>query len=219
MYLDKQTATEQAQAIHDVLGWFEKKIRRLTGKAPEKKTVFLDTETTGLKPGAAEVIEVAAIVETTDGDVRHWSAKIKPQHIETAHPKALEINGYTPEKWADAIEPKTAAQQLVFILKDAVLVGHNVSFDARFLDHLFEECGIDFKATDLEQVDTQALVKTHLKPLGLKSASLVNVCDFFGWDRTQAHTAEADTDNCRKLYHKLIDPTDRQKKKWAKMLK
>lgn len=221
MYLDRQTATEQAEAIQDILDWISQKYRKIMGLAPDTKMVFLDTETTGLKAGkdAAEIIEVALIVEYPNGRVDHWATKIKPQHIETAHPKALEINGYTPEKWVNAVEPALAAEPLAFILKDATLVGHNIQFDCRFLDLLFEDCGVSFKASELPQIDTQNLVKDHLKPLGLRSGRLTACCEFFGWDYEFAHTAEVDTENTRRLYHMLKSPSKRQKRAWASRLK
>ena len=220
MYMDRESAVEHAYQIQALFDWVHAKFRKAMGKAPDRKLVFVDTETTGLKPGKdkAEIIEVAVIVEEPNGFVRHWATKIKPQHIETAHPKALEVNGYTPQKWAYAIEPEVAAQQLVFLLKDATLIGHSVDFDVRFLDHLFDCCGLSFRASDLPSIDTKKLADEHLKPLGLKSASLVSCCDFFGWDRSQAHTAEADTENCRNLYYEIKDPTADQKTRWAGLL-
>lgn len=221
MYMDRESAVDHAYQIQAMLDWFYAKYRKALGKAPDRKLVFVDTETTGLKPGKdkAEIIEVAVIVEEPNGLVRHWATKIKPQHIETAHPKALEVNGYTPEKWVYAVEPKIAAQQLMFLLKDATLVGHSVAFDVRFLDHLFEVCGFSFRVSELPSIDTKKLADQHLKSNGLKSASLVSCCDFFGWDRTKAHTAEADTENCRRLYHKLKSPSDSDLTAWATKLR
>ena len=190
------------------------------GLAPDTKMVFLDTETTGLKPGkdAAEIIEVALILEKPSGEIDYWAAKVRPQHIETAHPKALQINGYTPEKWIEAVEPESIAQPLADLLHGATLVGHNIQFDCKFLDLLFRECGVDFSASALPQIDTHHLVQKHLKPLGLKSGRLTSCCEFFGWDHELAHTAEVDTENTRRLYHMLKTPSKRQKKAWAKRL-
>lgn len=67
----------------------------------EKERVWIDVETTGLDPLVHEIIELTVRYEPRKGCANPaWHAKIKPEHIETAEPKALEINGYTEEKWA-----------------------------------------------------------------------------------------------------------------------
>tara|TARA_X000000950_G_scaffold259444_1_gene327835 strand:+ start:8783 stop:9451 length:669 start_codon:yes stop_codon:yes gene_type:complete len=220
MYLDRQTSLEHARAVQNIFDWFGAKARKLFGLAPNERLIFLDTETTGLKPGASagEVIEVALIIEEPTGAVHYWSTKIKPQHIETASPKALEINGYTSEAWEHAMSPEEAAKALSVLLEGGTLVGHNIPFDIRFLDALLSDFGLDFRASDLPYICTKKMADKSLKPLGMKSVSLVSCCDFFGWDRTDAHTAEADTENCRRLYHKLKDPSQRQVEKWTTLL-
>ena len=69
-----------------------------------KPLAFVDTETTGLDPKHAEVIEVAIIRVETDGRESRWAARIKPVNMGWAHPKALAVNGYAenPELWDDA---------------------------------------------------------------------------------------------------------------------
>ena len=61
--------------------------------------VFLDVETTGLDPRAHEIVEIAIVA--LDGQVL-LDTKVKPQNIEAASPRALEINGYNEADWADA---------------------------------------------------------------------------------------------------------------------
>ena len=51
--------------------------------------LIIDTETTGLKAGTHEVIEIAILTETPSGEIEEWSTKVKPRRIEEAHPKAL----------------------------------------------------------------------------------------------------------------------------------
>ncbi len=217
MYLDRQTAHEQAQAMQAMCVWCQKWWRKLTFAAPKTKTVFLDTETTGLHPGpdAAEVIEIAMITEHPDGSVDSWVTKVAPQHINTAHPKALEINGFTDTLWADAPAPSQIAPIVADVLKDAVVVGHNVNFDLRFIQTMLIDNGVSLQVGNLDSIDTQKLAGKHLKPLGLKSVSLVNCRRWFGWSVEGAHTALVDTEDCRRLYHKLKAPRRYQKRLWA----
>lgn len=217
MYVDKQTAREQAQAAYQFSSWVQKWWRRLTFKAPPCKTVFLDTETTGLHPGpeAAEIIEIAMVTEYADGRVEHWVTKVSPQHIDTAHPKALEINGFAPELWEGSPTPKEISPLVADKLRGAVVVGHNVKFDLKFVQTMLIDTGTALHVDELESIDTQNLARTHLKPLGLKSISLVNCRRWFGWSTVGAHTALVDAEDCRRLYHKLKKPRPYQKRLWA----
>jgi len=63
--------------------------------------VFIDTETTGLRPDLGHrVVEIAAL--RTDGlqKVAEFSALVNPQR--TLDPGAMAVNGITPDMVADA---------------------------------------------------------------------------------------------------------------------
>ena len=63
--------------------------------------LFMDVETTGLNPNVHEVIEICLVETLPDGTiVQRFDSKIKPRG--PVDPKAAEVNGYTPEKWATA---------------------------------------------------------------------------------------------------------------------
>lgn len=69
--------------------------------ARRRPSVFLDTETTGLFPGKAEMISLSMLGEEGEPLLKHpktgeplREAKFKPQNIERASPYALEVNGY-----------------------------------------------------------------------------------------------------------------------------
>ena len=58
----------------------------------DRPIAIIDTETTGFKVGVHEIIEIA--IMKIQGNKRDmWTARIKPERIETASSKALEING------------------------------------------------------------------------------------------------------------------------------
>jgi len=175
---------------------------------PLRPLVFLDTETTGLEPANHEVIEFAAVKmdPQTFSVIDKIEFKIKPLHIETAQPKALEVNGYTPEKWTDAIDPETAAKRISEFCSESVIVGHNVSFDTGFLEVLLKQYKIE-KRIDYHKVDTCALAYTQLVHLGLESVSLVNVCKFLGISNEGAHGAAKDVERTIAVYRKLVRAT------------
>ena len=173
----------------------------------DKILAFVDTETTGLdvSPTGAEVIEFTVILEKNGKLIDKVTHRVKPSRIELAHPKALEINGYSEDDWKYAIDKETAGFIIEGLLcdnKNLVVVGHNVAFDKNGLNALLEECGSEKRVTH-RVFDTQALVYEHLTDLGLKSTSLDSVRSFLGWSKDKAHTAEKDTEDCRKLFHKL----------------
>ena len=214
MYAERQHSYEQMEQIESAIRWFQKTWRKTVGSAPADKLVFLDTETTGLSANKHEIIEIAIITEHPDGSVDEWVTKVSPQYIETAHPKALEVNGYTPEKWEGAPIFAEIADTVIEKLSGATVVGHNVGFDLKFVRAMLDDIGAG-EIKDLDYVDTQTLAKEHLKPLGLKSVSLVNIRRWFGWSIESAHTAMADTEDCRRLYHKLKNPRPYQKRMWS----
>ena len=109
------------------------------------KLVFLDTETTGLDHIKHEIIEIAFVIFENSGD--EWThsevvRKIKPCHIETAQPKALEINGYNEKDWQEANAQEWDLQfslEVKNILRNSMIIGHNPMFDMRFIER---QCSI-----------------------------------------------------------------------------
>ena len=167
----------------------------------QKPVCFFDTETTGLEPGRQEIIEAAIIRINPDGDRVVFSTKIKPARLSEASPKALEINGYTEEAWANAPAFADVADSIVEMLKGAVIVGHNVPFDMGFLEAELKIHGR--KTFGHHKVDTMSLAYEHLAPLGLESLALDKIRDHLGWSKDGAHTALFDAETCERLYNLL----------------
>ncbi|MCR4306655.1 MAG: exonuclease domain-containing protein, partial [Candidatus Yonathbacteria bacterium] len=81
----------------------------------ERNLAFIDLETTGLELKKHEIIEIGCIVarqipresSETGGAyleiIEEFEIKVKPEHIETADPVGLEINGYREDDWKDAV--------------------------------------------------------------------------------------------------------------------
>ena len=61
------------------------------GNILDYKTIsFFDVETTHLDPSIGEIIQIAILTEDSNGNLKEWSTKIKPQlKLGTYSPKAL----------------------------------------------------------------------------------------------------------------------------------
>jgi DNA polymerase III epsilon subunit-like protein len=166
--------------------------------------VFLDTETTGLDPFRATVLEVAMIRREADGSESRFHSKIRPteQELEEAEPEALRVNGYAanPEAWEGAPTMAEVGGQISDFVKGArALCGHNVSFDEKMLAAALKRHGI-LRKIPYHKIDTVTLAFEHLVPLGLGRVSLDSVRDFLGWSREGAHAALKDAEDAMRLF-------------------
>jgi len=180
----------------------------------DKAITFLDIETTGLDPIQQEIIEVGFVRHNPDGTVLEWESKFKPQRMETAEPKALEINGYSEEAWKDAPLFNEHARLVADALSNCLIVGHNVSFDIGFILEAMKRTGVRHRIS-YHKIDTVTLAYEHLAPCGLHSLSLANVCNFLGISNDGAHTAMDDAKRCQEVYFKLLRATPEQRMEWA----
>lgn len=166
---------------------------------------IIDTETTHFEPDIGEIIEIAIVRE--DGQV--LTMKIKPQHIETAHPKALVVNGYNAADWEDALDPLEATKFITPMLLSQALVGQNIEFDMRHLGMLYHRLGLDktFREFDFRHIDTMTLAYEHLVPFGLTTTSLYQTCKFLGIDNKGAHGALRDVERTKEVFLRLCRPS------------
>lgn len=165
----------------------------------KKPWAVVDIETTGLNPDKGhEIIEIAILTEKSA-----YCQKIKPLRIERADPKALQINGYSPEEWEDALSPDVAAQRIGEYLDGHRIIGHNPQFDMMFIQDLWDDHGLSFR-TDRRLIDTMILAHEHLEPIGCRSLSLDNIRTFLGWSKLGSHSARIDAVDTLRLYRLLV---------------
>ena len=174
--------------------------------------VFIDCETSGLDHNLHEILEFGAI----NADHQTLSIKIKPLHIESAQPKALEINGYREEDWKDAVDQQVACGMILDFLDDAVVAGHNVGFDINFLNAMIRKYQSK-RRIDYHVIDTVTVCYEHLVPLGLAKLSLKNVCSFVGIDpEPDVHRALNGATKAQKIYQTVTKAGWWTKRKWRK---
>lgn len=187
---------------------------------PDRTVCFLDTETTGLDARLAEVIEVAIIRRNPDDTEDRFYTLIKPERIEDAHPKALEINGYAadPSRWDDAPTMCEVGDQIADFLKGSVICGHNVGFDEVMISANFEWAGV-LRRIPYKKIDTVTLAWEHLTPLGLERVGMDAIREFLGWTKEGAHTAMKDTKDAMRLFDLLWRMTPEKTESLLRYLK
>ncbi len=121
--------------------------------------VVLDFETTGLRAGADQIIQIGAIRYFNHWKDEEMDVLINPQrHISQT---ITRITGITNEMVADApvIEDKLA--DLVDFIGDLPIIAHNAAFDMGFLYALDGKAGITLPAYTV--IDTVKLARQKIK--------------------------------------------------------
>jgi len=180
----------------------------------ERNLAFIDLETTGLELEKHEIIEIGCIVarqvpRETDGAsleiIEEFEIKVKPEHIETADPVGLEINGYHENDWKDAIPLSDAMKIVAEKTREANIVAHNVAFDSMFLEKAFEETGVK-NMMHYHKLDTISIAFAKLYGVPeVQKFSLRSLCEYFDIENKKAHTALSDARATYELYRKLMN--------------
>ncbi len=117
------------------------RLRSITQTDSPLVLIAFDVETTGLLPDESEIIEVAGIKFTVDGErLSEFAELARP---EGPIPKEVtRITGITDAMVADAPKPYSAIRRFTeWAGSEAVLVAHNAPFDSKFLVHCFRKNG------------------------------------------------------------------------------
>ncbi|MHA6483930.1 ATP-dependent DNA helicase DinG [Paenibacillus sp. strain BS8-2] len=150
------------------------------------KYAVLDLETTG-HSSEDDIIQVGVVIVSDDLTiVNTFSSFVKPTVPIPAF--ITQLTGITEEMVMDAPELSDVLLQLIPLLDDAVLVAHNVGFDAGFLNQSLERCGY-FPFTG-NRLDTIELLRI-LYP-SITTYQLGAVAELFGIQHDQHHRADSD---------------------------
>jgi DNA polymerase-3 subunit epsilon len=166
---------------------------------------FIDIEATGLNLREHEIIEIGCVLTTPALEViEEFEIKIKPENIERADPVALKVNQYNEEEWKSAVSLPEAMKIFAEKVKDCIMVGHNVAFDAGFIESSFNKIGMD-NTLHYHRLDTISIAwaKMHRDP-EMERFSLRELCLKFGIQNERAHTALSDARATYELYKKLM---------------
>ncbi len=159
--------------------------------------VVLDLETTGFDSFRDEIIEIG-IVKIRNGEIAgEYSTLVNPCML---IPKdASAVNGIYNEDVADAPKIQDVIHAVDTFLGDEIIVGHNVTFDLRFLKTAMLECGISKK---VRYVDTLSVSRSTLP--NLKDHKLQTLMETIGIKEEQSHRALDDAINTHKVLRYCI---------------
>ena len=176
---------------------------------------YVDLETSGLKPWEHEIIEIAAV--RCDGKTleikSQVSVKVKPKG--PVSPDAARINGYTPEKWTDAISLEHALKLLFPQIEGARWAGSNPSFDRSFVQQACKKTNLEFpKLSSFRMIDTNAMIEPWIFHGIIPNAGLDELIKLFGLPPRAEHSALSDALFTREVYKRIVAEFDIDK--WIK---
>ena len=107
---------------------------------------FVDVETTGLKPGYHEMIDIGIVMTDLEGqEIDDFFVRIQPDNPERIEEGARAVNAFDVDRWRElkALPAQDAIESIVHFHneiagdRNVLMVAFNSHFDAAFLDHLF----------------------------------------------------------------------------------
>jgi len=148
--------------------------------------VFLDVETTGLRPDLGDrVVEIALLRTIGFEEVERFAALVNPQR--PLNKDAMRVNHITPSMVAGAPTFAEIVGQIQPLLQDAVIVAHNAPFDMGFLQTEFQISRADLSTGPI--LDTLMLAR---RQYDFYSNSLGNIARSLKIAAPDAHRALGD---------------------------
>ncbi|OXM16605.1 ATP-dependent DNA helicase DinG [Paenibacillus herberti] len=147
----------------------------------------LDVETTGTNSGEDDLIQVGLVLMDEEFNVvKTLNSFVRPSV--PIPPFITQLTGIDDAMVQDAPEPDDLMLEMIPLLDDAVLIGHNVSFDAGFLNMALDRAGYSpFTGRRLDTVEMLRLLFPSLS-----SYQLGAVSEQFGIRHDQHHRADSD---------------------------
>ena len=170
----------------------------------------IDIETTGLKPGIHEIIELSLLLHDENFiPLDSFICKIRPMHPEYVDPKAMEINKLSLSNLKNESTPSQIRNALCQwheeIANNTKLIplGHNYSFDKSFLTIFLGEYYNNIFHYHNRDTLSLAFALRDKGILKIDSLSLTSIGKYFQLPE-QIHRAEQDTRLCLSIYRKLL---------------
>ncbi len=165
--------------------------------------VVIDTETTGLRPGADRVIEVAAVRIRAGRITESFQSLLNPQR--RLPPFIERFTGITQEMVNEAPVAALVMPALLEFIDGAPLVGHNVGFDLNFLTHEADRLDLSFP---IDGFDTIPLARRFLP--GLKRFKLDMVAAYLHIQTANRHRAFGDAEVTAEVFLRILTLAQQQ---------
>ncbi|WEK55734.1 MAG: ATP-dependent DNA helicase DinG [Candidatus Cohnella colombiensis] len=151
------------------------------------KFAVLDFETTGMSSDKDEIIQVGlAVIDDAGSVCASYTSFVKP--LRTIPVEITRLTGITNQDVSEAPALDEMLSQLVPLLDDAILVGHNVNFDASFLQAALDQSGyLPYAGRMLDTVELSQIVFPSMS-----SYALGSLTQALGITHSQAHQADSD---------------------------
>jgi DNA polymerase III subunit epsilon len=164
----------------------------------QKRAIYYDTETTGVRPDKDRIIELAAYDPVND---RSFVQFINPGC--PIPPDASAIHHITDEMVASAPDFGTVIKEFIdFCSGDVVLIAHNNdSFDQQFLHHEFQRCSQQMPSWLF--MDSLKWSRRYRRDLPRHSLQFLR--EMYGIEANQAHRALDDVIVLHKVFTLMID--------------
>lgn len=173
-----------------------KNITKATNCDKIKNFVAVDCETTGLKVGGNDIIELAAVKFVDFKPVEKFHTYLRPRNPIPAD--ATAINHITDDMVANSPIFAQVCADFQNFVQDFAIVAHNASFDMKFL-HV---SGLDLSKHIDKVYDTYTLARNKIKEAD--SYKLSSLCEELNIQCSNYHTALADALACGILFIDIV---------------
>lgn len=151
--------------------------------------VIFDTETTGLNPGRDVMLSIGAVTVENNYILVNESIELFLKQDKFT-PETVPIHGILQEGNIEKIVEAEAVIRFVEFIKDAVLVGHHISFDVAMINQALKRLGAGKLKN--EKMDTDALYRKWKGWQDDQHTGLDELCKVFKIPMEDRHTALGD---------------------------
>ena len=160
----------------------------------------IDTETTGLSPSTARIIEIGAVKFSKNGIISRWNHLFDP-HSEI--PIFVQnLTHITPDMVDGESDIKQYLPNFLSLIQNTILVAHNAQFDLNFINAELVWAG--YKPIHNKVIDT--LQYSQFVYPCLEKHKLDFLADYFKIDKGSSHRALDDAETCRQVLMKCMYP-------------
>lgn len=182
----------------------------------DRDMVFTDLETTGLSPKDHHVIQIGSVHCDPYGRVvrREFEIKLHMPPGFVPDPYAIEINGYTPERWLNALLPDEGMKRwLAWLPPKFIHANQFATFDRNHLTAMLDRYQLASPGWWPKKVDvcTKKMAHRYLFKTGkIPNAKLETICSHYGIPNENAHDALVDARRSRLAFVAMSNDTSLQ---------